>query len=393
MLRDRSFAVVGAGIGGLAVAAALAGRGARVEVLEQSSEIAGVGAGLQISPNGFAVLAALGLGERTMELATAARAVRLLDGPSCKRILTLDLASVGAKRRFLLMRRSDLIAILADAAKNAGAIIRLEERVDQVMEDPGGIRLHLAGGGARHAAMAIGADGVRSRIRPLLNGPVEPAFSGHVAWRALIPGDASSAPEVEVHLGSGRHLVRYPLSGGSLTNLVAVEERAEWAGETWQIPDDPENLRRAFSGFSSRIRALLDRVEEVRLWGLFLHPVARRWHGARTALLGDAAHPTLPFLAQGANLALEDAWALADLYTRLPPELAGPAYQRRRRNRAARTVAAAAANARNYHLSGSLVRGAAHGLLRLADALAPSAPLRRFDWLYGHDETRFDRKG
>lgn len=393
MLNDRPIAVVGAGIGGLAVAAALARRGFRVEVLEQSREIAGAGAGLQISPNGFAVLAALGLGKRTMESAVAARAVRLFDGPSSRRILTLDLARSGAERRFLLMRRSDLIAILAGAAEDAGATMRLGERVERVLEMPGGIRLHLAGGGAREAALAIGADGIRSRFRPLLNGPAEPAFSGHVAWRALIPGDASCAHEVEVHLGPGRHLVRYPLNGGRLTNLVAVEERAEWDGETWQIPDDPENLRRAFAGFSSKIRALLDRVEEVRLWGLFLHPVARRWHGARTALLGDAAHPTLPFLAQGANLALEDAWAFADLHSRLPPEQAGPVYQRRRKNRAAKAVAAAAANARNYHLSGYFVRGTAHGLLRLVGALAPSAPLRRFDWLYGHDETRLDQKG
>ena len=123
------------------------------------------------------------------------------------------------------------------------------------------------------------------------------------------------------------------------------------------------------------------------MWGLFLLPVAQRWYGTRMALLGDAAHPTLPFLAQGANLALEDAWALADLYAKFPPEQAGPAYQRRRRARAARSVGAAAANARNYHLSSSLLRGAAHGLLRLAGVLAPSAPLRRFDWLYDHDET------
>ncbi len=175
----------------------------------------------------------------------------------------------------------------------------------------------------------------------------------------------------------------YPLAD-DLTNVVAVEERSDWAEESWFAEDRPESLRAAFAGFAPVVQELLQDVERVYLWGLFRHPVAACWADRRVALVGDAAHPTLPFMAQGANLALEDAWALADC-------LDGPglsAYQPRRRARAEKVVAAAGANARNYHLSSLPVRFAAHTALRLAGSLAPGAALARFDWIYDHDETR-----
>ena len=135
-------------------------------------------------------------------------------------------------------------------------------------------------------------------------------------------------------------------------NLVAVEERRDWADEGWHHADDPEHLRAAFASFGPEARALLDKVQEVRLWGLFRHPIAARWHGQRLALLGDAAHPTLPFMAQGANMALEDAWVLAACLAEAAPPEAFARYQALRAPRVARAIAAANANARNYHLRG-----------------------------------------
>jgi salicylate hydroxylase len=181
--------------------------------------------------------------------------------------------------------------------------------------------------------------------------------------------------------------VTYPLAWG-LRNIVAVEERPEWAAEGWHHADDPNNLICAFAGFAPEVGTWLAQVEQVHLWGLFRHPVAARWYDDRRAILGDAAHPTLPFLAQGANLALEDAWVLADRLDRLPQAEALAAYQDARRARVARVIAAANANARNYHLSHPIVRSAAHAVLRLGGALAPAAALRRFDWIYGYDATR-----
>jgi salicylate hydroxylase len=215
-------------------------------------------------------------------------------------------------------------------------------------------------------------------------------FTGQVAWRAVLPEAEAedTAALAEVHMGPGRHLVSYPLRGGRQRNIVAVEERSRWAEESWTLRDDPMDLRLAFETFSPRVRGWLDRVEEVHLWGLFRHPVARYWHGGRAVILGDAAHPTLPFLAQGANMALEDAWVLADCLARHDtPEAAFAAYQQARAARCARIVAASTANARAYHLSSPL-REIAHLGLRIGGRIAPQAALRRFEWIYGTDVTQ-----
>ncbi len=199
----------------------------------------------------------------------------------------------------------------------------------------------------------------------------------------MIPGEG--AAEVGVWMGPGRHLVSYPLRGG-LRNLVAVEERAEWAADGWTREDDPDHLRRAFAGFGGPVPGWLDAVRTVHLWGLFRRPVARRWQDGRTALLGDAAHPMLPFLAQGANMALEDAWVLAERIGAAPVARALAEYEAARRQRVARVAAAAQANARNYHLRG-LPRVVGHGVLRVADRVAPGVMVSRYRWLYEHDVT------
>jgi salicylate hydroxylase len=245
--------------------------------------------------------------------------------------------------------------------------------------------------GHEEAGLLIGADGLHSVARAALNGASAPFFTRQVAWRALIPGDGGPAV-AEVHMGPGRHLVSYPLRGGALRNIVAVEERPTWVEEGWSLRDDPMDLRLAFERFSPRVRDWLDQVEDVWLWGLFRHEVARVWQKALpeggVAILGDAAHPTLPFLAQGACMALEDAWVLAASLSGTDSLAAGLAdYEAARKPRCTRIVAAANANARAYHLSGPL-RGLAHLGLKLGGALAPDLALSRFDWLYGADVTK-----
>jgi salicylate hydroxylase len=189
-------------------------------------------------------------------------------------------------------------------------------------------------------------------------------------------------------MGPGRHLVSYPLRGGTLRNIVAVEERRRWVEESWSLRDDPLELRLAFEGFGPRVQGWLNEVQDVWLWGLFRHPVARQWHKGNAVILGDAAHPTLPFLAQGANMALEDAWVLADcLSATAKTEAALARFQALRAPRCKTIVEAANSNARAYHLR-SPVREVAHLGLRVAGKLSPALPLRRFDWLYGHDVTK-----
>lgn len=387
-LAGKKIKVVGAGIGGLAVALALHQRGAKVTVLEQAEAITEVGAGIQVSPNGSTVLQALGLGQQFEACSVKAQAVVLRDFRRKGEVVRLDLQKYANDQRFAFVHRADLIDMLATAVRKAGVQVRLLQQVDNVSQGTPPV-LRLANGATGKADLIVGADGLHSRARVALNGADRPFFTGQVAWRAIVPNLDGSPNHAQVFMGPGRHLVCYPLRGGSVVNIVAVQERADWVAEGWQHSDDPENLRRVFSDFEGTAKDLLDRVESVGLWGLFRHPVAERWHGAGIALIGDAAHPTLPFLAQGANMALEDAWALAamlDQFEDLDSGLA--AYQRLRRDRALRVINAANGNAWKYHLRSLPVRSAAHLALRLGGMIAPERMVRQFDWLYRYDITR-----
>lgn len=396
-LAGQSVVIIGAGIAGLALARGLALRGADVQVLEQAPAIREVGAGIQIAPNGAAVLRGLGLGDDLAQASIRAGAVQLLNGQTGAQVARLDLTRRALDRAYHLIHRADVIDLLHRAARSAGARITLGAKVDRV--DLAGAQpvLHMAGGQDIAAPWVIGADGLHSVLRQTICGKAAPHFTGQVAWRATIAGDgaASLGPDrlaqVQVHMGAGRHLVSYPLRGGALRNIVAVEARHAWAHESWSQAADPAPLRAAFARFAPLPRGWIDLAQDIGLWGLFRHPIAPHWgrilpQGA-AFLLGDAAHPTLPFLAQGASMGLEDGAVLANLLDRLAPEAALVRYQSLRPPRVARIVGAATANARNYHLSGP-TRALAHAGLRSLSALAPDILLRRYDWLYGYDATQ-----
>lgn len=387
----RQITVLGAGVAGLAVARALAMRGAQVTVLEQAEAITHIGAGLQISPNGMAVLQALALGDQIAAQSVRAAAVVLKDGRDGSDVLRMDLAFLRPAQGWHFIHRADLIDTLAQGARDVGVDIRLSVKVDRIDLSGDYPRAVMADGSTHDAPLMIGADGLHSPMRQALLGRIAPFFTHQVAWRAVIPNDPTDPALAEVHMGAGRHLVSYPLRGGTLRNIVAVEERRRWVEEGWSQRDDPMELRLAFEEFSPRVRGWLDKAEDVWLWGLFRHEVSPEWQrvlpkGA-VALMGDAAHPTLPFLAQGANMALEDAWVLVRSFAETATIAAGlAAYQSARRPRCTRIVAAANANARNYHLSG-IKRGLAHTALRLSGRVAPGMALKKFDWLYGFDVT------
>ena len=372
MIVGKRIAVIGAGVAGLAVARALAMRGARVQVLEQAEQIREFGAGLQISPNGFAVIKALGLADDILRVGLASQAMELRTHRGGQ-VLRMELARAGWSNPFVLIHRGNLIEVLAGGLADLGVTLTLGHKAQAAEID---------------ADLVIGADGVHSALRTELNGKAEPQFSGQCAWRCIVPDDgrADGPAESHVYMGPGQHLVTYPLGDGR-RNIVAVQERAEWAADGWSHRDHPAHLQTAFAGFAPQVRSWLGLARDVHLWGLFLYPVAPVWHDRARVLIGDAAHPTLPFMAQGANLALEDAWVLAECLNQFDQAEALQRFQATRRPRAVRAVAAAKGNARKFHLRNPAVRFAAHNILRIGSRVAPMAPLKRFDRLYGYDPT------
>ncbi len=372
--------VLGGGIAGLASATALAQRGAVVTVLEQATALGEVGAGLQIGPNGVAVLEALGLREAAAAVANVPDAVELRDMATGREVARLPMGQAAVQRwgrPYWQFHRADLLAVLADGARAAGVDIRLGQKADTINDIS--------------ASVVIAADGVRSAIRTEVFDGQAASFTGQVAWRGIIPAENLPVGAVKnaatVYMGPGRHLVTYPMRGGSVVNFVAVEERDAWADEGWHIPDRPENLRHAFAGAGRDVQTILNAVDETFLWGLFNHPYLPNWTKNNVALVGDACHPMLPYLAQGAVMALEDAWVLARELDRsgVPDGLL--AYERICKPRATRVQKAAASNATAYHLSSGPSRLVAHTGLKAISRLAPTALLGRFDWLYGGDVT------
>lgn len=379
--RGRRVCIVGGGIGGLTAALAFARNGAQVDVFEKAAAITEVGAGIQLTPNGNRVLNALGINAAATDCSIAADAVEPMDALTGRTVTRFDL-SRRAGQPYRFFHRADLIDLLLDCCRTAGAKIHVNQSVNTADLD---------------ADLIIGAEGIHSQTRATLNGPQEPFFTGQVAWRALVPiGEVD--PVARIWMAPRRHLVTYPVvrTGvgydrgrpplATYLNVVAVQERANWAPEGWSHADEPGNLRHVFRDAAPRVKQILSQVEDVKLWGLFRHPVADVWTKDNICILGDAAHPTLPFLAQGANLAIEDAWVLAaccaaDWDTGLAR------YQALRKPRVARAIKAANANARNYHLSG-VRRRVAHTGLKTIGKIAPDAFIDRMDWLYGHDVTK-----
>jgi len=376
-----TFSVIGGGIGGLSVALALRQRGAQVTVLEQAAALTEVGAGLQISPNGMAVLRALNVVGEVPEVGQRSHGTIVRDYRKGRIITRLPGPATGPTYYY---HRADLLNLLRRAAESAGIEIRLNARVAEVTKRPGEAELMLDNGTGLRSACVIAADGGRSAVRPILNGQETPRFTHHVAWRATIPwSKRDEAPCASLTMGPKRHVVTYPLRNQSLMNIVAIEERSDWQEEGWRLPGDPDELRARFSDFGGPVGDILAKVEQTNLWALFLRPVARNWQNGQLALLGDAAHPTLPFMAQGACLALEDAWALARSFEDHPNvSQALAAYEASRRPRARKVVAAAGANARNFHFGGPLRLAAQAALMALGPRLA-----QRYEWIYCHDVT------
>ena len=391
-MRRLKIAIAGAGLGGLHAAAALARRGAEVVVVERAERLGEAGAGIQVSPNGARMLARIGALSAVERRAFQPEAAEMRLGRSGATILRLPLGAAAERRwkaPYLQVHRADLMEALEAAARAAGAEIRLGAAVADA--SPEGA-LTLETGETVEADVILGADGVRSRVSAALFGAREPRFTGQIAWRGTVPARALPKglvrPSATVWVGPGRHLVTYYLRRGDTVNFVAVEERDAWTEESWSEKGDLGAMRAAFAGWSREATAVLEAAEECLLWGLFDHPPLPAWRAGRAALLGDACHPMLPFMAQGAVQAFEDGAALARLLSdeAVAPETALAAYEVVRRPRATRVQMVARANARLFHARSPLEQAARYAPIALGARLSSSLAMSRLDWLYGHVE-------
>ncbi|WP_339949422.1 FAD-dependent monooxygenase [uncultured Albimonas sp.] len=393
MVRRLDIVVVGAGVAGLACAAALGRAGHSVTVVEQAPALTEVGAGLQLSPNAVRALDWIGAGEAVRALAARPEAVELRLHRSASVVYRMALGRAAETRwgaPYLHLHRADLLCALEGAARAQGAQIRLGLRAERAGDRRGGASLYTDAG-TLDADLVIGADGVRSALRGDLANPGKPLFSGHVAWRGLVPAERLPAgllsPRTTVWMGPRRHLVTYPLREGRLMNIVAVEEQESWTAEGWSAPGDPDALRASFAGWHPEVETLFAALTETYRWGLFGHRPLRRWSRGRVAILGDAAHPTLPFLAQGAGMALEDAVVLARALTAYEPTQALEAWERARKPRATRLQQAAARNGRRFHARVAPEQWIKAAALGAFARLAPETAQGLNDWVYRYDPT------
>lgn len=317
--QSKPILTIGGGIGGLAAALALARKGFAVQVIEQAAEFKEIGAGVQFGPNGFKMMERLGLGDAIDHLAVFPDDLILMDSITSEEVTRIP---VGAEFRarfkfpYSLVHRTDLQAVLLDACRAQRSIQLQPGRTMEHFEDTGEtVRVVTKEGQTFEGAALIGADGIWSKTRGAIVGDGAPRVSGHIAYRAVLP--IEDVPEkyrqnaMILWAGPKNHLVQYPLRGGKLFNLVAVFHSDKYE-EGWNSAADAAELHARFAGTCETVQALLSRIETWRMWVLCDREPVRHWSCGRATLLGDAAHPMLQYLAQGACTAIEDAVVLAD---------------------------------------------------------------------------------
>ncbi|HEY6833965.1 MAG TPA: FAD-dependent monooxygenase [Pseudolabrys sp.] len=391
MAPARHVIVAGAGIAGLTAALAMARAGLRVTLLEQAEKLEETGAGIQLSPNATRVLFALGLRDRLMPSALAPKAIRVMSGGSGREIvrIPLDDGETRYGAPFWTIHRGDLHAALAGAAIATQDItLKLGIRVEDFATHTKGVSVL----GRRDRMIVeerglalIGADGIWSNVSTRLGRQRGPKFSHRTAWRALVPAEAVPqefrTPYVHLWLGQDAHLVHYPVKGSRLINIVGIV-RDEWSETGWSAHGDRTEILRHFArwSWSERVRSLIAIPERWVKWALYARKTPFGGGEGPVTLIGDAAHPMLPFLAQGAGMAIEDAAVLADCLGKYidDPADALRAYEGARRHRTERAQQASRKQSRIYSLTGpeALVRN-------LVMRTMGGEKLRsRYDWLY-----------
>lgn len=394
-------AIVGAGLGGLAAACALRKAGIEVNVYEQYSELREAGAGVQITPNATRVLASIGLADELAQFACNARTGDTRRWDDFSVISSTDLGD--SLRQFgqpwYAAHRADLQAMLANALHDG--VVQLDHRLTDLSETDGGVRLSFDGAPDATADVVIGADGIHSRVRTILFGLAKARFTGLVAYRGLLPATADAIADMQITPGStivmgpGQHFVYYPVSAGRNINWVAIEPRNDWTVESWTEPATKAEALTAYQGWAPQIQTLIATAgldgRQIYRWALHDRDPLPSWGHGRISLLGDAAHPMLPFLAQGAAQAFEDAAVLTRCLQRTNTvnngksvntvNIALRTYEDLRRERTAKIQLAARHNSTVFHLPDGPQQQARDAAMSTAK---PGKPHPN-SWIYEYD--------
>ncbi len=384
--------IAGAGIGGLACALCLEKQGFTTLILEKFHAPAEVGAGIQLGPNAFHILKHLGLEPELTKQAQFPEKIVMYDGKSGAALAHMPLIPHMQQRHnapYAVIHRADLHKTLRSQVENSSRIeLKYSSALDAFTEEDGNVVVKTVGGEEFCARVLVGADGSRSTVRQQVLGDGPPQFTGQVAWRTVVRRDRVAemfqAQQTGLWLGHRAHLVHYPVSSGQLLNIVAIIESPD-PPHGWSTCGNRDELLPRFENWAKPAYTLLQQVPEWRTWALYDRSPAPVWGSGQVTLLGDAAHPMLPFLAQGGAMAIEDAWILAGfLKNNLGnPQAALRAYETLRTTRTGRVSETARDNATLFHLSGHqrLLRNMA----MKASRAAPGLLLRKYDWLYGYN--------
>ena len=354
--------IVGGGVGGIAAALALAHKGYPSHVFEQASEFKEIGAGIQLGPNAFMVFERLGVTAAVNDIAAFPDELEVRDSVTGELVSRMPAGETFRKRfgqTYGLIHRADLHNALLDACRTSPLItLSASQKMVSFTEHGDHVSIAMQNGDTFEGAALIGADGLWSTVRESIVGDGKPRVSGHIAYRAVLPiaevPKANLRNSMVLWAGEKTHLVHYPLRRGELFNLVAVFHSDRYE-EGWDSFGDPEELHQRFKATCPEVRGMLEKIDSWRMWVLCDREPIRDWSRGRVTLLGDAAHPMLQYLAQGAAMAMEDAVCLADKLKGNGGDFAAAflAYQQARYLRTARVQLTARLYGEVYHASGA----------------------------------------